>query len=185
MIKKEQKEQKEQTQYEEPKSKKKIKIKHDKNLLTTRFTNETFNENMHYRETHQIECIYSSSLPISDKLPYQDYYVMEMNNSINKIMGIGKISKTLQPVVIMYSYRYYNRYTYKGTQYVPIYDMHDNKSLLSEEKEKIILEVEQLIFYGRGHTKRGSSYTSFPIFPIKHNHYIKLLISIFNEVMLL
>jgi len=151
-------------------------------LLTTRFTSETFNENMRYRNNNNIECIYSSSLPISDKLPYQDYYVIEMNNSINKIMGIGKISKTLQPVAMMYSYRYYNRYTYKGSQYIPIYDMHNNKTLLSEEKEKIILEVERLIFYGKGHMKRGSSYTSFPIFPIKHKQYVKLLISIFNDV---
>ena len=154
-------------------------------LLTTRFTSETFNENMRYRTTNNIECIYSSSLPISDKLPYQEYYVVEMNNSINKIMGIGKITRNLQSVANIYSYRYYNRYTYKGTKYVPIYNIDTKKSLLSKEKEKIILEVEKLLFYGKGHTKRGSSYTSFPLFPIKHKQYIKPLISIFNDIELL
>ena len=121
------------------------------NLLTTRFTSETFNENMRYRDNNNIECIYSSALPISDKLPYQDYYVIEMNNSINKIMGISKISKTLQPTTKIYSYRYYNRYTYKGIKYVPIYDLHNNKSFLNEKEEKIISEIEKKIFYGKGH----------------------------------
>jgi hypothetical protein len=154
--------------------------KYTNTFLTTRFTSETFNENMRYRENNHV-IIYSSALPISDKLPYQDYYVIEMNNSINKIMGISKISKTLQPTEKIYSYRYYNRYTYKGTKYLPIYDLHNNKSFLNEQEEKIISEIEKKIFYGKGHIKRGSSYTSFPLFPVKHNEYIKPLIALMNH----
>jgi len=134
-------------------------------MLTTRFTTETFQENKRYRETHNISCIYSTSLPISDKLPYQDYYILEMNNSINKIMGIGKISKTLQPTATIYSYKYYNRYTYKGIDkgYAQIYD--NDIMDLPQEYQDIIKETERKIFYGRGHLKRGSSFTSFPAYP--------------------
>ena len=144
-------------------------------MLTTRFTTATFYENKRYRETHNITCIYSSSLPISDKLPYQDYYVLEMNNSTNRIMGIGKISKTLQPTEQIYSYKYYNRYTYKGTTYANIYDLE-----LPEKYRKIIERTERKIFYGKGHMKRGSSFTSFPIY--KHIEDIPDLISVFDYI---
>ena len=148
-------------------------------MLTTRFTTETFQENKRYRDTHSIPCIYSSSLPISDKLSYQDYYVLEMNNSINRIMGIGKISKTLQPTAYIYSYKYYNRYTYKGT-YASIFD--EISSLdLPEEYKDIITRVERKIFYGKGHLKRGSSFTSFPVYT--HEEDVADLILVFNYIM--
>ena len=144
-------------------------------ILTTRFTTETFQENKRYRDTHNISCIYSSSLPISDKLPYQDYYVLEMNNTTNHIMGIGKISKKLEPTETIYSYKYYNRYTYKGKKYAPIQELD-----LPQEYRDIIIRVERKIFYGKGHIKRGSSFTSFPIY--KHTEDIDELISVFNYI---
>lgn len=146
-------------------------------MLTTRFTTETYLENLRYRETNNIICVYSASLPISDKLPFKDYYVLEMNNSINKIMGIGIISKSLQPVNKIYTNNYYNRYTYKGKQHVKFYDL-TSGSLLSQENEKLILTIEKKIFYGKGHLKRGSSKTSFPLYP---HEYIDDLINIFNK----
>jgi hypothetical protein len=144
-------------------------------ILTTRFTTETFQENKRYRDTHNIPCIYSTSLPISDKLPYQDYYVLEMNNTTNHIMGIGKISKKLHPTETIYSYKYYNRYTYKGTIYAEI-----NIDDLPQNYQDIITRVEKKIFYGRGHMKRGSSFTSFPVY--RHTEDIPDLISVFNYI---
>jgi hypothetical protein len=146
----------------------------DASILTTRFTTETFQENKRYRDTHNIPCIYSSSLPISDKLPYRDYYVLEMNNTTNHIIGIGKISKTLQPTAQIYSYKYYNRYTYKGTIYAEIND-------LPEKYQTIIANIERKIFYGKGHLKRGSSFTSFPVY--SHKEDIPDLISVFDYIM--
>lgn len=144
-------------------------------FLTTRFTTETFQENKRYRDVHNIACIYSSSLPISDKLPYQDYYVLEMNNTTNRIMGIGKISKKLEPTEQIYSYKYYNRYTYKGILYASI-----NQDI-PQKYQDIIIRIERKIFYGKGHIKRGSSFTSFPIY--KHIEDIPDLISVFNYIM--
>jgi hypothetical protein len=149
-----------------------------KEILTTRFTTETFQENKRYRDTHNIPCIYSSSLPISDKLPYQDYYVLEMNNTTNRIMGIGKISKKLEPTETIYSYKYYNRYTYKGTTYAPINQYTEMD--LPQKYQEIIERIERKIFYGKGHIKRGSSFTSFPIY--KHTEDIPNLISVFNYI---
>jgi len=143
-------------------------------MLTTRFTTETFQENKRYRDTHNIPCIYSTSLPISDKLPYQDYYVLEMNNTTNHIIGIGKISKKLHPTETIYSYKYYNRYTYKGTIYADISKITDTTY------QEIINRVEKKIFYGKGHMKRGSSFTSFPIY--RHTEDIPDLISVFNYI---
>ena len=154
-------------------------------MLTTRFTTETFQENKRYRDTNNIPCIYSSSLPISDKLPYHDYYVLEMNNSTNRIMGIGKISKTLQPTASIYSYKYYNRYTYKGI-YAPITDQCQETNVsvsnIPQKYKDIITRVEKKIFYGKGHLKRGSSFTSFPIYP--HKEDVPQLISVFNYIMM-
>ena len=83
-------------------------------------------------------------------------------------MGIGKISKTLQPTATIYSYKYYNRYTYKCTTdkgtYAQIYNDVNNMDL-PQEYQDIITETERKIFYGRGHIKRGSSFTSFPVYP--------------------
>jgi len=153
-------------------------------MLTTRFTTETYSENKRYCENNSIKCIYNGSLPISDKLPYQDYYILEMNNTTNKIMGIGQISKKLQPTVQIYTYRYYNRYTYKGIKYASLENENiENLNITDEEKTKIkilIKEIEKKIFYGKGHIKRGSSITSFPLFP--HKQYIPQLISIFNNI---
>ena len=143
-------------------------------MLTTRFTTDTFQENKRYRDTHNIPCIYSTSLPISDKLPYQDYYILEMNNTTNHIMGIGKISKKLHPTETIYSYKYYNRYTYKGTLYADISKITDTNY------QDIINRVEKKIFYGRGHMKRGSSFTSFPMY--RHTEDIPDLISVFNYI---
>lgn len=148
-------------------------------MLTTRFTTETYLENSRYRETNNIICVYSVSLPISDKLPVKNYYVIEMNNSINKIMGIGVISKNLYPVNQIYTNRYYNRYTYKGKKHFKFHDL-TTGTLLSEENEKLILIIEKKIFYGKGHLKRGSSKTSFPLYP--HVEYIDDLIKICNTI---
>ena len=162
---------------EKKSTEKKTKKIIDPIMLTTRFTTETFQENKRYRDTHNIPCIYSSSLPISDKLPYQDYYVLEMNNSTNRIMGIGKISKTLQPIAYIYSYKYYNRYTYKGSYASIIESTLD----LPQEYKDIIMRIERKIFYGKGHLKRGSSFTSFPVYP--HEEDIADLILVFNYIM--
>lgn len=120
-------------------------------LLLSRFTNETYQENLRYRELNQVKCVYGSTRAISDYLPDRLYFVIEMNNSTNKIMGIGVIQKTISPRTKVYSNPYFNRYIYKGSQYISIETI----------KKEYIDELEEILFHGRGHLKRGGI-TLFP-----------------------
>jgi hypothetical protein len=121
-------------------------------VLLSRFTNETYVENKRWKENNNVKCIYGSTLPISDNLPMIDYFVIEMNNDTNKIIGIGLIEKLLAPKVKIYSNPYFNRYIYKGKHYFPIETI---------ENSEIVLELEKLLFYGKTHLKRGGT-TLFP-----------------------
>ena len=62
-------------------------------LLTSRFTNATWNENENYRKRHpNIGCIYCSPDPISKSIMIDtNLFILEMNNDTNKIIGIGLI----------------------------------------------------------------------------------------------
>jgi hypothetical protein len=51
-------------------------------LLTTRFNNSTWNENVQYRKKHpKIGCIYCSPSPVSQAIPLESVmFILEMNN---------------------------------------------------------------------------------------------------------
>lgn len=86
-------------------------------IAVTRFNNETWQENSNYREKHHnFGCIYGCSLAINSIIPPDTIiYVLEMNNSINKIMGIGRIKNKKYARVKIYKSDEYNRHIYKGT----------------------------------------------------------------------
>lgn len=129
-------------------------------FLTTRFTTETLSENLRYRDTHQHVCIYGLGVPISEK-HQEPFYVLEMNNTTNELVGIGIISKATIPRTQIYSNPYYNRYIYKGTKYIP------SDQIPSAMKE----ELEQKLFHGKGHLKRGKSMTQYPPKWLKKEYY--------------
>jgi hypothetical protein len=87
--------------------------------------------------------------------------MIEMNNDINKIIGIGIIKKELAPKAKVYANPYFNRDIYKGDQYIPI----------ELVKKEIVDELEKVLFYGRNHLKRGGI-TLFPPSKMK-KEYIK------------
>ena len=140
----------------------------DYGILTTRFTNETYMENKRWREINNYEgCIYMSKTKVSNSLSYdKHYFVLEMNNSINKVMGIGIISIKLTPKrEKIYTNYYYNRYMYKGTKRVSLYE----EDYLIQDDEFIEL-FEKELFYGKGHMKRGQSMTHFPYKKMTKQH---------------
>jgi hypothetical protein len=139
-------------------------------LLTTRFTDETLRENRRYRENQNVACIYGSLLKLSEHLPYENLFVLEMNNSQNKLAGIGVISKKFHPREKVYSDVSYNMYTYKGKYHI----------LPEELPEEMLIELEKLLFYGKSHLKRGGSVMRFPEKWVKPE-YIKILIEILNN----
>ncbi len=130
-------------------------------FLTTRFTTETWLENKRFRDTHTIPCIYGLGVPISDKHPYNPLYILEMNNSTNKLIGIGILSKKIHSRVPLYSNPYYNRYIYKGDRYIPA----------EKIPEEIRMELESTLFHGKGHMKRGKSMTVLPAKRLKPEYY--------------
>ena len=121
-------------------------------VLLSRFTDETLAENRRWKQTYNKACVYGSTRAISDDLPMIEYFVIEMNITTNKIVGIGLIENKKAPKTHIYSNQYFNRYIYIGKHFIPIENV---------EYKEMLEELEQLIFYGKGHLKRGGL-TLFP-----------------------
>lgn len=129
-------------------------------LLTSRFNNNTWNENIQYREKNKLKggCVYCSPEPITKTIPIDAImFILEMNNETNKILGIGMIRN--HPFVNKYSVyenNNYNRYIYKGKKRI------DRKEM-TEKEEEIMKFFDIICFKGHKHMKRGQGLKSFPI----------------------
>tara|TARA_Y100000816_G_C26065702_1_gene560050 strand:+ start:757 stop:1221 length:465 start_codon:yes stop_codon:yes gene_type:complete len=127
-------------------------------ITTTRFNNNTYKENIRYRENNNIPCIYGTSLKIKDSICYKDnLYVIEMNNQENLIMGIGLIKNQLidDKNYKIYTDKVYNRYIYIGTKYL-------NRETLDNNELEILEKLELLLFKGARHSKRAQGITALP-----------------------
>ena len=64
-----------------------------KTIATTRFNNDTYKQNINYKQKMKHNgALYGSPVRIKDDIPLDTVlYVIEMNNSTNKIEGIGMI----------------------------------------------------------------------------------------------
>lgn len=148
-------------------------------ILTTRFTNETFVENQRWRASnHHLGCIYTLKTRISNALDFNKlYFVLEMNNTINKIMGIGIISiRHGAKREKIYQNPYYNRYLYKGAVRI---DTYVDGAYVVDQPELLIELFEDPLFRGKGHMKRGQSMTHFPYKKMTSRHidYLNSLIA--------
>lgn len=128
-------------------------------LLTTRFNDATWNENIYYRSTHPgINCIYCSPSQITESVPIDNVlFILEMNNDKNKIIGIGMVRN--HPHInryTVYSNGNYNRYVFIGKQRIDRDDM-------SEEEDRIMKVFDILCFTGNKHMKRGNGLQLFPV----------------------
>jgi len=82
--------------------------------------------------------------------------------TINKVMGIGIISiKLSQKREKMYNNYYYNLYTYRGSKHVTMENVED---------DEFIELFEKVLFYGKGHMKRGQGMTHFPYKKMTKQH---------------
>lgn len=145
-------------------------------VLLSRFTDKTLAENRQWKEANNKQCVYGSTRAISDNLPLMQYFVIEMNVTTNKIAGIGIIRNKLSPRVRIYSNPYFNRYIYIGKHFIPIEDLNEN------DDKKILEEIEKLLFYGKGHLKRGGM-TLFPPKLLKQT-YLDWLLRISDHVII-
>ena len=136
-------------------------------VASTRFNQQTWNENSSYRERKMFEgCIYCAPLQLSSKIPVNSLvFVLEMNNTSNKIEGIGLIKNFYQSKKhFVYDERNYNRYVYKSNYRI-------NREELYRFNSTLVNAFEYILFKGKTHLKRGSGITSIPEKLLKHSSF--------------
>ena len=136
-------------------------------LTCTRFNSETFQQNTRWRKNNNhTGCIYGCPVRMKDDIFVNSpVIVLEMQNDINKIVGIGLIRNSVEKDkrYNIYDWGNYNRFTYKGEYRIDREELH-------EDEEKILSILDVLCFKGSRHLKRGSGITSLPWWIIKNRH---------------
>lgn len=128
-------------------------------VVTSRFSTDTLLENASFRQRNpKVGCVYCCPTPITEKIP-QDMvlFVLEMNNTINKIVGIGMVKN--RAICNKYKVYYnvsYNRFVYLGTKRI-------SRENMTEEEEEIMQVFDVLCFKGASNMKRGQGITAFSI----------------------
>ena len=128
-------------------------------LLTSRFNQETWNENKKYREKNaNVGCIYCCPDPVTQKIPKESImFVLEMNNDTNKIMGIGMVrNKSLSHRIRVYNDCNYNRYIYTGKTRI-------EREEMNIDEEEVMKVFDVLCFKVTRHMKRGQGLKSYPV----------------------
>lgn len=124
-------------------------------IACTRFNNETYNENINYRNKYNEIVIYGTSTKIRHIYPIGCLiFVAEMNNETNKVEGIGLIRNQLiyDGNKKIYNNSDYNRYIYKGNYWL------SREDILRMNNE-IITILDNILFKGKSHLKRFSGIT--------------------------
>lgn len=120
-------------------------------LMSTRFSNETYEQNRLYRELNNIqEYIYCQRIQIKSQIPLNTLlYLVEMNNSTNQILGIGLIKNFIvtDKCHKVYSSNDFNRYIYKANYRL------DREDLLTSNPT-LLVALETICFKGKTHLKR-------------------------------
>jgi hypothetical protein len=127
-------------------------------VVTSRFNNQTLEANHSYRAKKGWACMYCTPLELSPKISYYTpVFVIEMNNSTNKIEGIGFIKNKPE------SRKYHkvhqdgntNRFTYIGNHFM-------SRELIDEYDPLLVYILEEILFKGYTHSKRGTGLTLIP-----------------------
>lgn len=147
-------------------------------LTATRFTNKTWEENEVFREKMKHPgCIYGVPKEIPAIIEKDTYlYVFEMNNSYpSQIMGMGIIKNDPRNIK---HFRIHNKNDYNRFCY---YSKHRLDRTYLEKHHKTILElVENAVFKGKDHIKRGQGISRLPEKKLKKDYkdlkeFIKLI----------
>ena len=135
---------------------------------TTRFNQDTWDQNQQYRTKKDFSgCIYGCPKRIAATIPVKSSIaILEMNNSKNKIMGIGLVINYLR---LDKKYNIYNDGNYNRYVYMSKYRI--DHSELKENEKALIKYFETITFYGSGHLKRGQGITLIPKKKIENYTY--------------
>ena len=128
-------------------------------IVTTRFDEYTWSENMIFKERNNyLGCVYGSPQKMSPKILEDSLvFVVEMNNTLNRIEGIGLIRNTvrLDKYFKVYETGNFNRYVFRGKYRI------DREQLL-HFNEPLVLALDYILFKEKTHLKRGSGFTTIP-----------------------
>jgi hypothetical protein len=127
-------------------------------IVTGRFNNETKQANYAYREKHGYKCMYCIPTELSPKIYYgSDVFVIEMNNQTNQIVAIGHIKN------IRAHDKYYRVHKNGNTnRYIYIGDTCISREVIHRENPQLVEVLEEVLFKGYTHSKRGSGLSLFP-----------------------
>jgi len=98
------------------------------------------------------------------KIPQDDLvFVIEMNNEMNKIIGIGLIYNSINydKRYEVYEVRNYNRYTFIGKYRI-------DREILYEYNQEIVSALDYILFKEKTHMKRGSGIKVVPDKLLRH-----------------
>ena len=156
-------------------------------LMTTRFNDDTWIDNCNWRMRHQLSgAYYNTSFPISEKIPKNcPLYVLEMNNTKNKIMGIGIIQNHRQTgnYYKIYDNDSLNRYHYQSKIRISREQLSPYSLLLQNGVWISLLEcLEYICFKGSRHSKRGMGINRIPSIYFKGT-IMKHIMSLFDFLM--
>tara|TARA_Y100000389_G_C17258896_1_gene411962 strand:+ start:249 stop:749 length:501 start_codon:yes stop_codon:yes gene_type:complete len=151
-------------------------------IFVTHFNSVTLQENRDWLKNNNFKgCIYGTPIKISEScLPETEIIVIEMNNTKNKIEGLGFINNKLikedKKKYKIYTDNNYNRFIYSSNKHI-------TKSEFSKDEEIIIKKLEKLLFKTHNHCKRGQGIQRIPKH-INNNQefdYKKFLNNIYNK----
>jgi hypothetical protein len=134
-------------------------------IVSTRFTNVTLKENRDYRcKAESPPCIYASPQTISPKILFDCLlFVVEMNNDLNRIEGIGLIRNRpyMDKYYKIHNDANYNRYIYKSQYFI-------ERDILLRQNPFLVEVLDYILFKEKTHLKRGCGFTTIPEKLLKH-----------------
>jgi hypothetical protein len=162
-------------------------------LATTRFNNETWKENQEFLKEHNnrqkdganettskkpMKCIYPVS-HVNQSFPRNTvFYVLEMNNDRNRIMGIGLVKNS----PICNKYNVYKNTSYNQFAYIGYYRI--DRSDMNELEETIMKVFDHYCFKGKTHLKRLKGIKIFPQRILDKCHSILDLLDFISKIFL-
>ena len=127
-------------------------------VVTDRYSDETWDASVRYREKKKLVCIYAPPYRLAETIDINSpVFVIEMNNTKNQIMGIGLIKNKLvtDKVYKVQEDSNHNRYIYIG-------EYHISREVLEDYNSFLVYVLDEILFKGYTHSKRGSGLTKIP-----------------------
>jgi len=150
----------------------------DGTLYTTRFTTDTYYTNLQTRDSCEYTCLYGSPYKIKNLEGGSLIYMIEMNNNIDQIEGIGYLHNdqlTNPPEIYNTTYNHCNAYIYGG-------EYHITREEFNRLFPEILIILETKLFKGRGNQKRGKGFTKLSSNTYSENNFTEeILLSAIKE----